>query len=258
MCNSLEEDSKKILNFILEKLGESFFNEDLGNEYYYSCLPYCVIDAVYSIGVKYECVRNVIKNVSNIIDIEIFDLKATKRSDESQQFSISSFLKRAESYICNNNYEVLATYFFYNRQRTSTRNGILKAEAVIQFMKVLQCFKIEYFQDIDRIFKDNNFETAIKEIKGQSSGISFKYFLMLSGNESLIKPDRMIYKFLNEVLGNKPEMNADYAQDVLLKTAKSLSISFGKDITPRYLDNRIWNYQRKRNSNNIKKCNNAC
>jgi hypothetical protein len=33
----------------------------LGNEFYYQSLPLCVIDAVFSIGVRYEGVQNVIK-----------------------------------------------------------------------------------------------------------------------------------------------------------------------------------------------------
>ena len=38
----------------------------LSASYYYDSLPYCVIDAVFSIGVKYTSTQNVVKNYTHV------------------------------------------------------------------------------------------------------------------------------------------------------------------------------------------------
>jgi hypothetical protein len=86
-------------------------------------------------------------------------------------------------------YNELATSIFRNKQRTSSVSGVLKVEAIVHFLKELSNKGINYFQDLENI--STNFESKIKEIKGQKSGISLQYFYMLAGNDRLIKSDRM-------------------------------------------------------------------
>ena len=68
-------------------------------------------------------------------------------------------------------------------------------------MNVIAVHECEYedyvFDDDDSLRWCYNelLEKKIKEIPGQKSGLSFKYFLMLVGNENLIKPDRMIIRY---------------------------------------------------------------
>jgi hypothetical protein len=72
---------------------------------------------------------------------------------------------------------------FANRQRTSSRSGILKAEAVYLFAKALLAAGINKFSDLRDRGKLTDAEMRVKEIPGQGSGITFKYFLMLSGED---------------------------------------------------------------------------
>jgi hypothetical protein len=135
--------------------------EPLGDGYYYNHLSLCVIDAVWSIGVRYEGVKNVVQNY------------CAKRK--------------------------LVDDIFDNHQRTSTKNGILKAKAVIRFAKVLSKYNVNYFQEIAKNIENNkSFEKNIKHIPGQKSGLSLNYFYMLAGNKNKIKADRMIKRFLAE------------------------------------------------------------
>lgn len=56
----MQENEKinKIVSFLVDNYDlESF---ELPSEYDYSCLPLCILDAVFSIGVKYKSVENVI------------------------------------------------------------------------------------------------------------------------------------------------------------------------------------------------------
>jgi hypothetical protein len=201
----------------------------LPDEYNYGHLPLCVIDAVFSIGVKYESVQNVIKRFCVHYKIDRLskqnELTTTNVLDLIERISIVELTENV----------------FQNRQRTSTKNGILKSEAVILFFRVLQRFNVETLGDVENIIVNERFEKEIKEIPGQQSGISLKYFFMLAGSDDFIKPDRMILRFLENIVGAK--LSLSNCQLILSTVALRLR-KRGFNITPKKLDNLIWNYQR--------------
>lgn len=241
----LTDTVDEFAQYCLNKLS---FSEELEEEYNYSYLPLCVIDAVFSIGVRYEGAKNVVKNVCSILKIPKVLFDRNNQSKINEQMSVSNFLKKIEG----SNGKELANSLFKNHQRTSSKNGILKSEAVILFLKILQKFNVEYFWDINKIVNNEAFEKEIKKIKGQSSGISLKYFYMLAGNDGLIKPDRWILKFLYDATGKK--LNHDEAQETLVITAGKISEILNRKISPFFLDNVIWKYQRVKSKRRNNKC----
>ena len=62
---------------------------------------------------------------------------------------------------------------------TSTRRGILKSEAVLHFSRVLHQHGVDYLQDVDSIIGSKDFEADIRQIPGQRSGTSLRYFYNL-------------------------------------------------------------------------------
>jgi hypothetical protein len=44
-------------------------------------------------------------------------------------------------------------------------------------------------------------ESYVREIKGQSPGISFDYFRLLAGDEEMVKADTMICRFVADAIG---------------------------------------------------------
>ena len=130
-----------------------------------------------------------------------------------------------------------------SRHRTSPKNGILKAEAVVRFMQVLTQFGVEHLEDVSKVTDSVAFERAIKAIPGQTSGICLKYFLMLAGDSELIKPDRMIIRFLESAL-NRPVSLHD-AVGLVRRACDELKYKYDF-MTPKILDNLIWQYQRSR------------
>ena len=92
--------------------------------------------------------------------------------------------------------EELTSSVFKNKQRTSTKNGILKAEAVSLVAKVLVDSTIENFSDTEDETKTASAREGVVRIPGQGSGISFDYFLMLAGRDEAVKSDRMIRGFV--------------------------------------------------------------
>ena len=209
----------------------------LTDDYYYQSLPLCVVDAVYSIGVRYEGVRRVVARYCEHTRQPRVRASRSQLPPQADQESITQFCERFQTL----GLESMTVQVLANRQRTSARNGILKGDAVFRFATALKTFGVEFFQDVSKIQTDPGFENAIRSIPGQRSGISLQYFWMLTGSEDFIKPDRMVIRFLETAL-NRPVTIAE-APTLLREAARQLSISYPK-ITPRLLDYAIWQHQR--------------
>ena len=133
------------------------------------------------------------------------------------------------------------TRLFVNRQRTSSKSGILKAEAVWKFAGALKSHGIDHLQDVGEALPSAALERKIGLIPGQGSGISLQYFWMLAGSDELIKPDRMVLRFLEDSLGRP--VGADEALSLVAGAVAQLRAQFPA-MTPRLLDHKIWEYQR--------------
>jgi hypothetical protein len=215
----------------------------LGEEYYFQSLPLCVIETVFSIGARYESTIHTVRKFCAYFGLnpcrEQMEFPAT-----SEQLPISEFLEFYDRY----GVEKFASEIYRNRQRTSTRNGILKSEAVLMFAKVLRQLEVDYFQDSHKVMGDQDFEARIKTIPGQRSGISTRYFYMLLGSEEYIKPDRMVERFIGAVIQQKLSVEASHE---LIVGAQQILAKEYPHLTPRLLDYLIWQYQRAIETNSI-------
>ncbi|MGX5858744.1 hypothetical protein ACWKW6_34150 [Dyadobacter jiangsuensis] len=239
-----------------EKIGEvaQFCNEHLAlkqpilsKSYYYQSLPICVIDAVFSIGVRYSGVEKVVDNFCSYIKIKKFRDRGSNFPEVKDQYSVNEFINDYSQVDSAD----LANNVFKSRQRTSSRGGILKADAAKQWMHVLSRYSIDNFQDLNTKLgleagELDGLEQDIRLIRGQGSGISLGYFYMLAGRDNFIKPDRMIMRFLRNRFGNDRISVADAANliDALVKRLRR-DYTY-HDLTVRDLDHAIWNFQRSR------------
>ena len=160
---------------------------ELGCEYRCPNLPLCIIDTVFSIGVSYISTRNTVDRFCKFLGTE----------STSESFSVSHFLSLYHTY----SPQRMAAEVFGNQQRTSTVNGILKAEAVRRFSEAVRDQKVEYLKNAISLVDNAEFENSIVSIPGQRSGISLRYFYMLIGSSDFVKPDRMILRFLQSATG---------------------------------------------------------
>ena len=213
-------------------------NAKLSPEYYYQSLSLCVIDAVFSIGIRYYTTRKVVINFCNALGIKRLRVHGSAFPPTKEQFSIVDFLNLFEKHGIG---KITQTYF-KNRCRTSSRNGILKSEAVRRFSEVLMKYRVNYFQDLAHLIGDVDFGYAIKQIPGQGSGLSTSYFYMLAGDEGFIKPDRMISRFIEKCVGITG-VKTDEATDLVKEAHQILKHEF-PDLTLRQLDHEIWKYQK--------------
>ena len=225
------------------------FPQKLGREFYYQHLPLCIIDAVFSIGIRYSTVQKVVQNFCQYTNWKCYRNQKTF-PPVSQQRSVSDLLNVFNQFGTGRgiDFQSVATTVFKNRCRTVPRkNGLLKAEAVYRFAQILQRNGIDYFQDLGNRLNTpgfiNSLKNQIRTIPGLKSGIAFDYFLMLAGDCNTVKPDRMVKRYLAWLYCYYENM-ADNTAVTLMTDLLNRLKNFIPTLTLRQLDYAIWNFQR--------------
>ncbi|WP_375552590.1 hypothetical protein [Rhodophyticola porphyridii] len=207
----------------------------LADEYRYASLPLCVVDAVFSIGVRYTSTQKVVSKLCDYTGWTRFALSRESRG--VGQNGLPDLIALFD----NLGIEGMADTVFQNRQRTSSRSGILKSEAVLLYCRALTEAGIISFSDFDQERREYA-EAMILGLPGQSSGIAFDYFMMLAGDNNLIKPDRMVQRYV----GNALKLDAipqPRQAAILVRLAARVLRKRGHQWSPLSLDHAIWRFQ---------------
>ncbi len=207
----------------------------LAAEYRYASLPLCVVDAVFSIGVRYTSTQKVVSNLCEFAGWMRFVTSREARG--AGEYGIGDLILMFDEF----GIEGMVERAFQNRQRTSSRSGILKAEAVLLYCRALTEAGINDFPDLDAERREYA-EAIILGLPGQSSGIAFDYFMMLAGDDNLIKPDRMVQRYVGCALGLESVPQPRQAAILVRLAAKELR-QRGRHWTPLSLDHAIWKHQ---------------
>lgn len=210
-------------------------NARLSSAYYYAHLPLCVVDSVFSIGVRYAGVRCTVARWCNRQKWNAFRAHGSDFPSKKDQKTMKNFLAALPADPDK------AAALFGNRQRTSSRSGILKAEAARRFAQVLAEHRIDVFQDLANSSEGEleELERAIRMLPGQTSGLSFDYFRMLAGRDDLVKADRWIVRFVKAAVGRPiaPREAGNAVKEAARQLARCLP-----HVTPRLLDHAIWSH----------------
>lgn len=210
----------------------------LPDEYRYKHVSLALIDAIYSINARYTSVRGTVLRYANHAHIAPYRSLASTWPPREQQQPLTAFLAFLDALGAND----AAQKVFQNRQRTSTRHGILKAEALQEAARLLVTYGVSYFQDIPTVMDSREFIQEFRALRGQGSGISLTYFWMLSGSESLAKPDRHIVRYLSRIL-MRPLTTSEEAIAIVQHAVHVLKSEF-PELTTRALDYAIWQNER--------------
>jgi len=193
----------------------------------YDSVGLAMIDAIWSIGVRYQSVENVIARYRAERLAGGHDAEADRPQDVRRFIEAcggpEGFALRVR-----------------NHQRTSSRNGILKAEAVLHEARILEHESVVVPADLAGASEErlDHLRGRWSAVPGQASGISWRAFCMLVGLAE-VKPDRMIRRYVASALGRSGEsaVGVEEARDLVVATAAHLGVS------PRELDHAIWSYQ---------------
>lgn len=200
----------------------------------YSNLPYSVLAAVFSINARYKVVLATLRRYRAFYDlppIGVLDVPQGTREP-----TVTDFISQVEE----RGVEDFAANVLHNRMRTSSKSGVLKAQAALDYAKVLRNYGIEQIAQVLTNPQLAQLELDLRQVHGQSSGISTDYFLMNAGDTNRVKPDRWVIGFLEEVL--KRSISQAEAQSLFREVSPQLTTEY-PGVTPRALDLAVWEWK---------------
>ncbi|UVI34735.1 hypothetical protein [Brevibacterium spongiae] len=187
---------------------------------YPNSLALCIIDSIYSTGSHYSSVVKV---------IERYKKAGGERHGAKDLAGSIQQAGSARSW---------ATTIAKNLKPAHTRPGApLKADIIEQAVALMAELGIDTVPDLVTAvggkLTDNRVYRGWKRLPSQSSGVTYSYLLILAGLPS-VKPDRMIFRFLADALGEESDLDVDRARELMTETAKAMKVD------PRALDHIAW------------------
>jgi hypothetical protein len=195
-------------------------------------LSLCIVDAVWSIGANYD--RVVVPLVRKL---------ATKLGVEQLTVAVQEPIgvdPLPVSRLAELGLDVLTG--LTNRQRTSTRHGILKADAVLRHAHVFIEHDATTLAEVIELLADEDrfaaVDAALRSIPGEGAhGIRRGYLWMLVGQDDLIKPDRMVSRWFRHY---GVVVDPGGARDVIAKLVTAIGPRLGRDGTAWEIDHALW------------------
>jgi hypothetical protein len=201
-------------------------------------LSLCVLDAVYSINARYGGVVRVCHRYADHVDLTERLLPAAdiaRGLGPTREEDLTTFVDLGHRL----GPDRLASEVLANRGRTSTRGGILKADAAIRYAEILTNAEIRRLDDVTDLLANPialaAVEKALRTVPGHGNGARLSYLWMLTGDDQNIKPDRMVLRWSSNHLGRA--VSVPEARALLSEVANHLGC------TPWELDNAIWRRQ---------------
>lgn len=200
-------------------------------------LSLCILDATFSINARYDSVvAPLVRRYAEWADLRTVLLRgedlasgASPREDEQR---LSDFLKSFDE----KTDQEFAADVVRNRNRTSSRGGVLKAEAVRRISQILVEHGVETLDDVRKLLADldriEKVEKALAVVPGHGSAIRTSYIWMTAGDDQHVKPDRHVLGWLTQKMGRN--VGVPEARVLLADVADKL------DLTPWAVDHAIW------------------
>lgn len=159
-------------------------------------LSLCVIDAVFSIGARYSTTTRTAHDYARAVKLRD-PLLLAGRASSVFGTAHEGPLTRLVSRIDAQGVERWAATELANRQRTSTRCGVLKAQAARDYSETSSTPKwrpsaTSRSQPSTRLA---NIEAELARVPGHGKhGVRLGYLWMLAGDDHTVKPDRMVLR----------------------------------------------------------------
>ena len=197
-------------------------------------LSLCVIDAVFSIGARYGSTWRAARRYATHAGLDPATAPAREVAPGDVvggEQPLDDFRADVSGLSEDDLAEILG-----NRQRTSSRGGILKALAARQYVEVLASHEVQTLRDVSILLCHQSglveVEAELARVRGHGAGVRVTYLWMLAGGDDHVKADRMVIRWASQVLGRQVRPNK--AADLVIDAAASLGA------TPWELDHAIW------------------
>ncbi|MHA7289577.1 hypothetical protein ACX80V_08025 [Arthrobacter sp. MDT3-24] len=194
---------------------------------YPNSLALCIIDSLFSTGSHYTSVINVVA--------EYCKYRRSQGGDpytDGTQELLTTFDEVGDS--------AGWAKLVNNHKPAHTKPGaLLKAEVIHRAAKTLKALDIMTLTDLRQRHAQDEDLTAVKKkwlkLPSQSSGVTFNYFLILAGFQS-VKPDRMVIRFVEEHAGLQGKLTPMQTAELIKQVARLYPTQ------PRRLDHIIWRH----------------
>jgi hypothetical protein len=196
-------------------------------------LSLCIIDAVWSIGASYDSVVvPLVRNVAGKLGVDRPTIPATDPIGDDPlpvtrltELGIEGLTELA------------------NRQRTSTRGGILKSDAVLRHARIFADHGVATMADAIAVLSDtarfDALDAALRSIPGEgTAGVRRGYLWMLIGQDDLIKPDRMVQRWL---VHHGVAVDPSGARHIVAQLVPALGLRLGREVSAWEIDHAMWN-----------------
>jgi len=205
----------------------------------WTSLSFCIVDAVWSIGANYDNVVVLLVRKKFAANFGVTEPTVPASQPVPQDPLPLSGLNDLTADSLTN---------LMNRQRTSTRSGILKAEAVLQHVAVFRDHNVETMQKALALLLEperfDKIDEALRRIPGEGSyGIRRNYLWMTIGQDDLIKPDRMVLRWLER---HDFKTDPAGARDIVAALVPSVSARLNRKVTAWEIDHALWLAGRKK------------
>lgn len=203
-------------------------------------LSLCVIDAVFSIGARYGSTWRAARRYADhakLVPVTAPAEAVAAGAHTTTEESLSAFSSGVSGLPDDEFADLLG-----NRQRTSSRGGVLKAQAVREYAGVLAAHHVGTLGAVSGLLANTDrlkaVESDLARVRGHGAGVRVPYLWMLAGDDHHVKADRMVIAWTNRALG-RPLHPTD-ASRLIIAAAAALGV------TPWELDHAIWSRQRGR------------
>ncbi|WP_406516457.1 hypothetical protein [Streptomyces sp. NBC_00134] len=197
----------------------------------------CVLDAVFSINAHYE--RHTVPTCHRYatwagLSTPLSDSTHLPVHDEQP-------LRDFVTHIQTHGEADFSSQVLQNKQRTrANQSAPLKVGAAHRYAEILVSHGISTLADANALLADLDklkvVEQALMNVAGHGSGARLAYLWMLLGDDSRIKPDRMVLRWLQAVL----DRTVTTSEAIRLVTEAATHLG----CTPWELDHAIWEHQR--------------
>lgn len=195
---------------------------------YPKSLALCIIDSIFSTGSHYQSVINVVA--------EYCKYRKNQGGDPYTD-GTKELLTTFEEAGGSSGWAKLVN----NHKPAHTKPGaLLKAEVIYRAARALESVDIMTLADLHGLAARDELLTPVKKVwlklPSQSSGVTFNYFLILAGFQS-VKPDRMVIRFVKEHAGLEGKQLTPTETAELIRQVAELYPT-----QPRRLDHVIWRH----------------
>lgn len=233
-------DVTRVLHAVLQLPGITQPQPEM-QDWLYGHLSQCILAAVFSVGVDATNERHVVEKYTAYAHLmPPYRPRRQTYLPARRQQPLTRFLADASDYQYFASRSVVDNL---NRTSTHKTSWILKAEAAFHWGSVLYGYHIRTLQEAMEAVGDREVERALLRIPGQTREVSLAYFYMLIGREDFVKQERWVGdSFLGRVLGRKARTGEALP---LFRIVSALLIDQYPHLTPRQLDVRIWDHERR-------------